>query len=71
MYGYITGKITEIGNNYVIIDNNGIGYIIYVPNPYSYGLNKDYTIYTYTHIREEEQSLYGFKDKESQYLCYK
>ena len=71
MYGYITGKITEIGNNYVIIDNNGIGYIIYVPNPYSYGLNKDYTIYTYTHIREEEQSLYGFKDKEEKELFLK
>ena len=30
MYGYIKGKITEIENNYVIIENNGIGYIVYV-----------------------------------------
>ena len=71
MYGYIKGKITEIGNNYVIIDNNGIGYIIYVPNPYSYQLEKEYTIYTYTCIREDEQSLYGFKEREEKELFLK
>ena len=71
MYGYIKGKIIEIGNNYVIIDNNNIGYIIYVPNPYSYQLDKDYTIYTYTCIREDEHSLYGFKDREEKDLFLK
>ena len=71
MYGYITGKITEIGNNYIIADNNGIGYIIYVPNPYSFELNKDYTIYTYTCIREDEHSLYGFKNREEKDLFLK
>ena len=71
MYGYIKGKITEIGNNYVIIDNNGIGYIIYVPNPYSYELEKSYTIYTYTCIREDEHSLYGFKEREEKDLFLK
>ena len=43
MYGYIRVTIVEIDSNYVILDNNGIGYIIYVPNPYSYQLNKIYT----------------------------
>lgn len=71
MYGYITGKITEIGNNYIIVDNNGIGYIIYVPNPYSYGLDKSYTIYTYTCIREDEHSLYGFKERDEKDLFLK
>ena len=64
MYGYIKGTIKEIESNYVIIDNNDIGYIIYVPNPYYYKLEEIYTIYTYTHIREEEYSLYGFNHKE-------
>jgi Holliday junction DNA helicase RuvA len=71
MYGYIKGKITEIGNNYVIIENNDIGYIIYVPNPYSYQLDEDYIIYIYTCIREDEQSLYGFKDREEKDLFLK
>ena len=57
MFGYIKGTIKIIESNYVIIDNNGIGYIIYVANPYSYEIDKDYTIYTYTFISENENTL--------------
>lgn len=71
MYGYIKGTIKEIEANYVIIDNHDIGYIIYVPNPYSYKLNEVYTIYTYTQVREDEYSLYGFKDQEQLNLFLK
>ena len=71
MYGYIKGIIKEIESNYVIIDNNDIGYIIYVPNPYYYKEEEKYTIYTYTHIREEEYSLYGFHNKEQLNLFLK
>ena len=68
MYGYIKGIIVDIESNYVVIDNNGIGYIVYVANPYSYQLNEEYVIYTYTHIREDEYSLYGFKSKDEKEL---
>lgn len=71
MYGYIKGIIKEIESNYIIIDNNDIGYIVYVPNPYYYRLEEKYTIYTYTHIREEEYSLYGFHNKEQLNLFLK
>ena len=64
MYGYIRGNVVEIDSSYIIIDNNGIGYLIYVANPYSYQLNKEYTIFIYTCVREEEYTLYGFKDRE-------
>lgn len=71
MYGYIKGIVTEIESNYIIIDNNGIGYIIFVPNPYAYQLNNEYTVYTYTQVREDEYSLYGFKEKEEKDLFMK
>ena len=71
MYGYIKGTIKEIESNYIIIDNHDIGYIIYVPNPYYYKQNEIYTIYTYTHVREEEYSLYGFANKEQLNLFLK
>lgn len=71
MYGYIKGIIKEVESNYVIIENNGIGYIIYVPNPYYYKEEENYQIYTYTHIREDEYSLYGFKNKEELNLFLK
>ena len=68
MYGYISGEIKEIEPSYVIIDNNGIGYLIYVPNPYGFMIGKNYTIYTYTKVAEDEYSLYGFKTKEEKEL---
>lgn len=71
MFGYIKGTIKIIESNYIIIDNNNIGYIIYVANPYSYEIDKDYTIYTYNFINETENSLYGFKTLEEKTLFLK
>ena len=71
MYGYISGTVKEIDSNYIIIDNNGIGYLIYVPNPYVFIIDKEYTIYTYSNIREDEYTLYGFKIKEEKELFLK
>ena len=71
MYGYISGIIKDIESNYIIIDNNGIGYIIYVANPYYYKLDNKYTIYTYNSIREDEYSLYGFNNKDELNLFLK
>ena len=71
MYGYIKGIIKDIESNYVIIDNNDIGYIIYVPNPYYYKIDEVYTIYTYQQVREDEISLYGFANKEQLNLFLK
>lgn len=71
MYGYISGKIKIIEPNYIIIDNNGIGYQIYVPNPYNFTIDKEYTIYTYANVREDEYTLYGFKTREEKELFLK
>ena len=71
MYSYINGLITEIQPGYVVVDNNGIGYKIYVPNPFYYKENEIYKIYVYNHIREDEYSLYGFKDNEERDLFLK
>lgn len=71
MYGYIKGIVKEVEPNYIILDNNGIGYLINVPNPYGFTIDNSYTIYTYTKIAEDEQSLYGFKSKEEKELFLK
>lgn len=70
MYDYIKGNITEIEGDYVVLENNGIGYSVYVPNPYSY--KKDFvTIYLYHYIKEDEEKLYGFKTREEKNLFLK
>ena len=71
MYGYFKGVIKDIESNYVILENHDIGYLIYVPNPYYYKLDEPYTIYTYNAVREDEYSLYGFKNKEELNLFLK
>ena len=64
MYEYIKGKVTMVESNHIALDNNGIGYLIYVGNPYSYNIGEEYTVYVYQHVREDEISLYGFKNME-------
>lgn len=71
MYNYIIGKITEIDFNHVTLENNGIGYCIYVANPYEFMENKEYKVYLYQQIKEDEQSLFGFKTKEEKDIFLK
>lgn len=71
MYSYIKGVITMIESSYVVIENNGIGYMICVANPYSYKLNEEYLVYVYQQIREDDNTLYGFKNKEDKDLFLK
>ena len=70
MYEYIKGKITEIEANYIVVDNNGIGYIVYVASPYSYK-EEETKVYIYQYVKEDELSLYGFKTKEEKDLFLK
>lgn len=71
MYNYIKGIITDIESSMVVIENNGIGYSVYVANPYSFEIGENTTIYLYNQIREDENSLYGFKSKEEREMFLK
>lgn len=71
MYAYIKGIVSEIESNYIVLDNNGVGYLIYTANPYSFEENQEYLIYLYQYVREDEISLYGFKTKEEEDLFLK
>ena len=71
MYNYLEGKIEYQESSYIVIDVNGVGYNVFVPNPYSYELNKSYRVFVYNHIREDEYSLYGFKTLEEKELFMK
>lgn len=71
MYSYIKGIVSGIELNYIELDNSGIGYMIYVSNPYYYKIGNEYTIYLYQVIREDENTLYGFRSKEEKELFLK
>ena len=61
MYSYIIGKVVGYNKNCIILDNNKIGYLIYVTNPYSFKLDEEVKVLIYNHVKEDENSLYGFK----------
>ena len=71
MYDYIKGKIEQIEPSYIVIDNNGIGYKVYTPNPYIFNINEDVKVYIYQYVREDEISLYGFKNNEEKEMFLK
>ena len=71
MFEYIKGKIKDIESNYIILDNNDIGYKIYTASPYSFEIDKEYIVYIYQHIREDENTLFGFKTKDDRNLFLK
>lgn len=71
MYSYINGTVTEQYSVSIVLENNGIGYLINVPNPYVFELNKEYKVYVYQQIKEDEHALYGFKTPEEKELFLK
>lgn len=71
VYAYIEGTITEIKPSYITIDNQGIGYLIISPNPYSYHLKEHLRLYIHHYVREDLNNLYGFRDIESKNLFIK
>ena len=61
MLEFIEGKISDITPSYIVISTNGIGFQVYMPNPYSFKESELTKVYLYNHIREEEYTLYGLK----------
>ncbi len=62
MIAHISGRIAEKFAGSVIVDVSGVGYEIIVPSgEYDRAvLGEDIKFYTYHHIREQSQELFGF-----------
>lgn len=71
MFDYLYGKIDSIESSYIVLENNNIGYKIFVSNPYSFEEKEYIKIYLYEQIREDEDNLFGFKSKEERDLFLK
>ena len=62
MISYIKGTVAFKGNDYIIIENHGIGYQIKVPSRVldSVSSGKEAMIHTYLYVREDILALFGF-----------
>ena len=66
MYSYIIGKVVNKFKNILILENNNIGYEIYMTEIALSELNIDEEakIYTYYNVTQDNISLFGFKNLE-------
>ena len=68
MFSYFKGSLEEINVDFVVVENNGIGYKIFVPasviNSFP-ARGSEIKLFTYLHVKDDGLSLYGFLDKDS------
>ena len=63
MYYYIKGTLVQKGDNYLVVDANGVGYMIYTSLTSLADVGetgRNVTMYKYLHVREDVMDLYGF-----------
>lgn len=73
MYEFIKGTLEFVGPEYIVIENNGIGFQIATPNPFIYSskIENKVTVFTYQYVREDLLALYGFETREEKKLFTK
>jgi holliday junction DNA helicase RuvA len=73
LFDYIKGTMEFVGPEYIVVENQGIGYQIITPNPFIYAKQpgKEVCIYTYHYVREDIMALYGFQNREEKTLFTK
>lgn len=67
MYSYIKGSLEEVTENSIVVENQGIGYEIFVPGQVLDRLparGENVKIYTHHYVREDAVLLYGFLSRE-------
>ncbi|MFA5524510.1 MAG: Holliday junction branch migration protein RuvA [Tissierellales bacterium] len=67
MFQYIKGNIEEINEDHIVIENNGIGYLVYTSKNSIMGIGQntiDRKILTHFIVREDAMNLYGFTTAE-------
>lgn len=69
MISYITGTVQKTNiskDSYVdILTNSGIAYRISIPSTYNVPTKGEvYSLYTHFHVRDDNQSLYGFEKEQ-------
>lgn len=70
MYEYLHGMLVSVMPSYVVLDVNGVGYKLYMANPYQLAAKEktEQTLYIHQAIRDDAHLLYGFISFEERQL---
>lgn len=67
MLASLSGRVNQIGSNYVVVGVGGIGLRVFVPQPVIErlgGIGRSINLFTHLIVRETELTLYGFDSEE-------
>ncbi|MGN1116550.1 MAG: Holliday junction branch migration protein RuvA [Candidatus Ornithomonoglobus sp.] len=71
MYYYIKGTLAAKGENYLVVDAGGVGYLIYTTLTdieQAGAVGSRLTMYTCLNVREDAMELYGFISEEEKHM---
>ena len=68
MIAFIRGEVAAYGNDWIIVENNGIGWQMSYPHIENVRLNTEVSVYTYMHVSENDVALFGFESQEEKEL---
>lgn len=66
MITFIKGEVAYLGQSQAVIENNGIGYEIFMPSSMlaCFRMGEEVRIHTYLHVKEDAMQLFGFLTNE-------
>jgi Holliday junction DNA helicase subunit RuvA len=74
LFEYMIGTVESVERDSIILENGGIGFRIYTPDPYRFktgGAKQKIKIYIYFYLREDTMTLYGFPTVEEKQFFQK
>ncbi|SER73428.1 Holliday junction branch migration protein RuvA [Isobaculum melis] len=73
MYEYMKGRLSFVSPSYLAVEVGGIGYQLFVANPFRFSskFNEEILIYVHQAVREDAITLYGFADLDEKQLFLK
>lgn len=70
MIARLAGRVVEIGEQHLVLDVHGVGYLVFAPSRLLAGLRPDdeAVLLIETHVREDHIHLYGFAERDEREL---
>lgn len=65
MIGFLRGKALKSNEQALLLDVSGVGYRVHCPLPLQISITEgqEVSLYIHSHVREDQFTLYGFKDE--------
>ena len=71
MFSFLEGRIVEKTLDSIVINVNGVGYLVSVAHSDDFELDEICRVFVYLQVRDDGLTLYGFKNKDEKELFLK